>query len=641
MEREWLVNGLAAGALAAMLTVAAAATETFRALEARTGDLRLRAEAALAGAAPDSSIVLVDIDNRSLREAAPVFGRWPWPRDAHAAIVDFVAIGRPRAVGYDILFVEPDLERPQADSVLAAATARAGVPVVHSTVLVRRRERASETDPAMAGVALPFPPPPEAPRYADALQPYSALLSTAAGVGVIDRFPDPDGVERREPLLFGMGDRAYPSLGLAMAAGGRAGYPRLSVSGSDLRLDGRRLPLERGRLRLHWRGGYGARPYPVIPAHAILRGYHDIATGNDPELDPAVFHDRYVLVGSSATGVGDLLASPFGPSEPGVLLHATLLDTILREGFLRAPPPWLAAAATAGVALLAGLLAAGAGTVGGAAARSLGLLVAWTAVAVGAFAVGGWLLPLAGPAFGALLAYAGASAGSWLTEGRRHREIKRAFGKFVPSDVVETIARDRRLLRRVDRREITVLFADVRGFTTLSEYRGPEEVVETLNELFSELVETLFRHGGTLDKFLGDGLMAVFGAPLVLPDHAARACRAALDMQERLADLNRRFAAAGRPVLAMGVGVHSGEAVVGFVGDVERRLDYTAIGDTVNIASRLQDQTKELGVAVVVSAETMRRAGAGFTARPLGEVHVRGRTEPIGVYALETAPSPR
>jgi adenylate cyclase len=638
-RRERFLLGLAAGAMGAVLTLAAGLTEAFRGLEARTGDLRLRAEAAIADAPPDSSIVIIDIDNESLRASHETLGRWPWPRNAHAAILDFVALGHPRAVGYDVLFAERDLSRPMADSALAAATANLGAPVVHAAVFVRPNEDPAPNPavPALVTFALPFSPPPTlATAYADAAAPFPLLLAAADGVGVIDRYPDPDGVERREALLARIGEHVYPTFTLALAVGGRDGYTRLAARDGRLFLDEQPLPLENGRLWAHWRGGYPDRPYPVVAAHEVLRSYDEIAIGGDPPLDPAIFADRTVLIGSSATGVGDIFASPFGATEPGVLLHATLLDTLTRRDFLRAPPTAVAAAATALLAILAGLLVAGSRSVRGAAVWFLALLLGWTALALGAFFATGWILPLAGPALGGIVAYGVASAGSWLTEGRRHREIKRAFGKVLPPDVVETIAADRGLQRRVDQREITVLFADVRGFTTLSERYGPEQTVEILNDLFAAMVEVVFQFGGTLDKFLGDGFMALFGAPVPAVDHAAQACRAALEMQARLSLLNRYWAAHDRPTLAIGIGIHSGTAIVGFVGDVERRLEYTAIGDTVNLASRLQDHSKEAGASIVVSEETARRAGAEFTTRPLGETRVRGRVEPVGVRALES-----
>jgi adenylate cyclase len=640
-RRERLLLGLAAGTLGAALALTAGLTDAFRSFEARTADLRLRAEAAIAGAPPDSSIVIIDIDNQSLREASETFGRWPWPRNLHAAILDFVALGRPRVVGYDVLFAEPDLTRPAADSALAVATASMRAPVVHSVVFVRPNEEPERNPaaPALADFALPFSVPSGlAAAYADAAAPIPPLLAVADGVGVIDRFPDPDGVERREPLLARIGSRAYPAFALALAVGGRRGYARLATRGEGLFLDDEPLPLENGGLRAHWRGGYSDRPYAVVAAHVVLRSYHEISIGAEPPLDPAVFSDRTVLIGSSATGVGDIVATPFGPTEPGVLLHASLFDTLVRGDFLQVPAAPLTAALVAGIALLAGLLVANARFVRSAAAGFVVILLLWSATAFALFLAAGWILPWAGPVLGAIVAYGAASAGRWLTEGRRHREIKRAFAKFLPPDVVEKIAADRGLQRRVDRRELSILFADVRGFTTLSERHGPEAIVDLLNQLFAVMIEVIFRHGGTLDKFLGDGLMAFFGAPIPQADHAARACRVAIEMQDHLGRLNAVWDARGRPTLTIGIGIHSGMTVVGFVGDVERRLEYTAIGDAVNLASRLQDYSKEAGASIVVSEETVRRAGPGFATRRLGETRVRGRVEPVVVHALESQP---
>jgi adenylate cyclase len=192
-----------------------------------------------------------------------------------------------------------------------------------------------------------------------------------------------------------------------------------------------------------------------------------------------------------------------------------------------------------------------------------------------------------------------------------------------------------------ERKQVTVLFCDLVGSTAIAERLDPEEYRELIERYLAIAFREIGRFEGTVNRLAGDGLMALFGAPLPQPDHAARACRAALAMMERLERLNADWAAAGATPLAMGIGIHTGPAVVGFVGDVERRLDYTAIGDTVNLASRLQDQTKELGAPIVVSDATARAAGADFSLRPLGEARVRGRVEAVGVHALEAARPPR
>ncbi len=225
-----------------------------------------------------------------------------------------------------------------------------------------------------------------------------------------------------------------------------------------------------------------------------------------------------------------------------------------------------------------------------------------------------------------------------MVEGLREREqVKSAFARFVSQQVMETIIESGALPTvHGDRKRITVLFSDIRNFTTVAESMKPEAVVQMLNDYFKEMVDIIFRNKGTLDKFMGDGLMAVFGAPASDEFQEEHAIQAAVEMQRELKLLRSKWQADGRPSVHIGVGVNSGFAIVGNIGSNER-MEYTAIGDTVNIASRLESATKELGVDILVSEETYNAVRGSFTATRMGPIHVKGRSEPITTYAIQDA----
>lgn len=640
------------GALAGVIAAIVSSTATFRDFEARTVDLRLRAERAIeGGGVADSSIVIIDIDSRSLRLYRDRLGRWPWRRDAYAAILDFVAVGEPRLVAFDILFSEPDRSRAEADSAFQRAVA-SGPPTIQAAVFeaplrepgnaARPREPGDADSALLSRFALRFPEPlPQslersAPAFAVVDPPLPGLSRVSEGLGVINRSPDPGGVSRREFLFARHEGLVYPSFALAILLGGREGYDRLAFEDGDLTLDGREIPLEGGRLRPHWRGGYSDRPYAVVPAWRALDSYARLARGGEPSVDPGIFRGKDVIVGSSATGVGDVLSSPFSAVEPGAFLQATLLDTLRSRDYLRSPSTATSLAFVALVALLVGIASANAGGARGGIATLLAAIAVVLAGGMVALVGGGWVLPVAAPLTGAVLAWGGAMAGNYVREGRRHRETRRTFGKFIPPDVVESIAdRGDDLRRTVSRQEVTILFSDVRNFTTLAEGLEPEAVVETLNEYLTAMVDVVFEHRGTLDKYVGDGVMAFFGAPLEDPDHALHACRAALVMQERLRELNQRWEAGGRPCLSIRIGIHTGEALVGFIGHEARRLDYTVIGDAVNLASRLESLNKECGTAILISDSTVDRLDGRLPVTPVGERSIRGREGMVTVFTLD------
>jgi adenylate cyclase len=675
--RQRFLLGSAAGVVAALATLGLFRLSFFQGLENRTTDARFRIERALAGrSAPASTIIIVDIDNESLRLYQDELGRWPWPREVHGALVDLLALGAPRAVAFDFLFAEPDRANPASDSAFAASAA--ALPTFQAMIFDQpggARDRAARMErellnrgerlKALRRFALP-PGEWRAPSFATVDMPLGVLLESAAGVGAINLAADPDGTARREHLLYRYAGATYPSLPLALALEGPRGYARLRQTGQGLMLldadtvtadtadggersaglparsstalrdAGRPIPLDEGRLWIHWRGGYADRPYPVVPVSRLIQSYVQISRGEEPDLDTARFAGAYVIVGSSATGLADIVPSPFGANEPGVMVHASILDTLLSGDFLSPP----AAAETALLVLLTavttGVAIAAIPSVFWSVVVFLLLLGSLTAGAVGSF-LSGHILPWAAPTLAGAIAFTASMVGGYALEGRRKRELKRAFSRFLSPEMVDTITQNAAGFRQTaERRELTVLFSDIRGFTTLSEALPPEEVAGLLNEYLSEMVGLVFKHGGTLDKYIGDAVMAFFGAPLPQPDHALVACRTALEMLAALDRLNRKWATDGRPPLEIGIGINTGEVVVGFIGDYERRMDYTVIGDHVNLASRLEGLNKEKGTRVLLSEWTYVRARDKICATPLGEVRVKGKEQAVAIYALES-----
>jgi adenylate cyclase len=272
----------------------------------------------------------------------------------------------------------------------------------------------------------------------------------------------------------------------------------------------------------------------------------------------------------------------------------------------------------------------------------LWVTLALTVVLLGALAFGslavfesGVWLRVAAPVTGVALSSFGGVAYQYLVEGRERRKIKRLFSRYVAPDVFHHLMADPTRARLGgDRREMTVLFSDIRGFTTVTERGRPEDIVSQLNEYFTRMVRVLFEHRGTLDKFVGDMVMALFGAPVEDAEHAEHAVVAALAMRRELAALNREWEAQGRPSLDIGIGINTGEMVAGNIGS-DTIMSYTVIGDAVNLGSRLESLNKQYGTHIIISESTRARLKGRYHIHPLGEVVVKGKTAPVAVFEID------
>jgi adenylate cyclase len=401
-----------------------------------------------------------------------------------------------------------------------------------------------------------------------------------------------------------------------------------------------RIPLDGGTLLVNWKGPYrdadaGRETYRVIPVAQVLLSHQQLRRGETPELPLETFRGRIVFVGASGAGLFEARANPFGPADPGVLIHATAADNILNGDFLRRPGPLTNAAAVVGAALLAAVAVAALPAASAAAAAGVVLAALYLALAFGLFATRAVWLDIAAPELAILLTFTHGMVANYVTEGRQKKQIREMFSKYVAPEYVAKLAEDPSALHLEGRRaELTILFSDIRGFTSISERMQPTEVVGFLNEYLTEMAAIVKQSGGTLDKFIGDAVMAFWGEPVRLEDHADRACACALAMRDRMAEITARFEREGKPPIRIGIGINTADVVVGNIGSLEHKLDYTVIGDGVNLASRLEGQNKDFGTTIIVSAFTLARTGDRFAVRPLGEVKVKGKEEAVAIYEL-------
>jgi adenylate cyclase len=622
--------------------------------------------------APAVQVRIVGIDDASLEK----IGRWPWPRATLARLISTVASGGARVVGLDVILAEPEqgAEQRIADELLqryeTLGVAKSGEPAQRfERELQSLRERA-DPDRTLAAAIQPAPvvmaaffslehaaqlgPAPATPlakfgfirlrgkgqgslllpTATKVTEPLPSLAAAATKLGHVNILPDSDGTVRRETLAIAYREKFYPSLALQTAR------VALGVPDEELVLDLQgavqvgpvTIPTDvEGRMLLNFVGP--DRSFPHYSAADVLSG----------TVPAGTFKDAIVFIGATAAGIFDLRVTPYSTVFPGVEIHANTVENILDRNFLQRPA-WVEVM----VLVLILVLPLGLGRI---LARlrplpssflAVGVLVGLFGLAQGLFVFAGIWLPVLYPMVAVAGTYVPITVHRALTEERQRLFIKRAFQQYVPEAVVSRILADPSMLRfGGERRELTVLFSDIRAFTTYSEQHEAERVVEILHEYLTRMVDAVFRYEGTLDKFIGDAVMALFGAPIPQPDHAVRACRTALAMMDELHKLEEKWRQEGKAPFRMGVGVNTGEVIVGNLGS-DQRFDYTVIGDPVNLAARLEGLNKDFPEAsgIIISEFTYELAKSEVEARHLGEVRVKGRVKPVSVYELVRMKAP-
>ncbi|HTO14084.1 MAG TPA: CHASE2 domain-containing protein [Candidatus Binatia bacterium] len=536
---------------------------------------------------PRAPIVIVAIDESSFIELNQ---QWPFPRAMHAQLLDKIAADKPLAIGIDLIFDVPSSRGPEDDKALGDAVARAGNVVLGAAPKYENRGFVEQFD---ANMPLP-------------------IIRKGGVVGPVNLDQDAvDGHVRRAPLRVRMADEFVPGFDAQI-------YQMAAKKG----LAAAPLPDTRSIL-INFNGP--PRTFPWVLYYKALKG-------EDEFVPKGYFRDKIVLIGPTSDVLHDFFLTAFARGSeqmPGVEIHANVLETYIRGNRVREVPVWIstvlaAIAALVGAALVVRLHALRA---------FFTAVLLWVVLTI--FAYLGflyfdlWMRGMAGTV-GLFLGYGATVIENFVREQREKRRLSQFFSPEVLREVVRH--RDDNSLGST-RRLVTVLFSDIRGFTTLSERLEPEQVAEMLREYLTEMTEIVFRNGGTVDKYIGDCVMALYNAPFPDPDHAVKAVRTGLEFQEKTLEVSRRWEEKLGVQIRNGVGINTGEAVVGTMGS-RQRLEYTAIGDTINLGARLESITKEYGVGIIVSEYTHKLLKDEFMTRELGEVIVKGKSQPVKIFGV-------
>ncbi|HYD99523.1 MAG TPA: adenylate/guanylate cyclase domain-containing protein [Alphaproteobacteria bacterium] len=590
----------------------------WRSLETQSLDLRLRIRGARE---PSGAVAVVLADDRSVA----MLGRWPPSRRRLAETVDALAAAGARLIVLDLLFVEPDAD-PAADAALAQSIRRAGNVVAAFALTFGDRRPAPA---ALAGAQFHGLEAPVAPLETlvpdGALAPLEALAGAAAGLGHATIAYDRDGTARHDHAALPFDAEYFPSLAVRSVAAAR-GVAWDSVVlrlGEGVLIGETLLPTDTGsRWTIDPIG-----PAGTLPTYALA----DVLAGT---LPAGALARRIAVVGGYATGIKDSFRWPLGDAPiPGAEWQATVIEGMLQGRTLRRPPE-LGLAELAAPPLLALLSAAALMTLPIAGGVAVALLLAGAYALAAQILVGqGLWLHLAMPLAALLASQIAVVVLRVATVERRRRAVQAAFAQYLAPPLVAALAeRPERLRLGGEIRDTTVMFCDIRNFTALSEGRDPEQLVGLLNRFLTPMTAAVLDRRGTVDKYIGDCLMAFWNAPLDDPDHAANACRAALAMLAATRALADRVVAEGGPRIDLGIGLNTGPACVGNLGSAQR-FAYSAMGDTVNLASRLEGQCKVYGVPIVLG-EAVAAQAPGFAVLELDRVRVKGRTAPVRIFAL-------
>lgn len=606
-------------------------------VESRTFDLRLHVRNLVEKQSPMKDIIIVSIDEKSIKE----IGRWPWKRDAMARLINNISEGKPKVMGIDIMFSER--ESKETDGKLARAISKAGNVVLATAFIVPEGNKKSVAQKEIPdflwdSAFMEVKSVKGIPWKKWAITPESVIpplyeFSKAASLGHVYTQPDRDGVLRWDIMYVSYGDDCYPQFALQIARIALGlGMKDLSLyGGSGIQLGNIFIPTDiSGRVLINYAGKENSFQY--VAASDVING----------KVNQGIFEGKIILIGTSALATYDQKITPLSANMPGVEKNANIIQNVLMNNFLRKSPGVAELVVTIVSGIFLGLILPRAKAISGA-IIGIGVIAIYIFLSFYMLIYKSLWINMIYPAANMFVIFIGLTVIKFFLEEKKAREIRRMFSSYVTERIVNELIKNPEMAKLGgERREITVLFSDVRGFTTFSEKHQPEEVVEILNEYLDAMSEVVMKWEGTLDKFIGDAIVAFWGAPMKQEDHADLAVKCAINMIQRLKKLQQKWLSEGKTPLDIGVGINTGEVLVGNIGAEGRKMDYTVIGDHVNLGARLESLTRKYNVHIIISNFTLDKIRGSvktgdlyrISVKGLDRVVVKGKKKPVEIYEV-------
>ena len=607
----------------------------FDTIESKTIDLRNTMTADYNKA--DTNIVMVAIDDNSLEFFENNQVSWPWPRQFYGVVVNFLKYSGAKAIMFDIHFSSQEIGRvdvdPEESELYFANSMQNAGNVFLISSLTNKRKDDEIGNHIFDKHLFKMNEKLKLPEFNKADAPINPFQESCSNVGIVTLNADKDNIIRRVPLLYNYNNKAIPQISFLL-------YQKIMNKNlNDYYSVYKNIPSDgNNNFIIKWYGGGGNtgnvfKYYPI--SKLIISGYK-IEQGVEPEISPSLFKNKVVIIGGTAHGLLDYKPVGIKSDEPypGMEIHATVLSNLLKKDFIVLNSNFVKIMVLLILSILVPFL-------------FFSIKKIWLSIPIifvlvlfyfwGSIYIYGkfnYLLSLIVPELTLFFGFLISSVISYMVEGKQKKEIRKTFNRYMSPQVIDEILKNPDDIGLGGKEiEATVFFSDIKDFTSISEKYPPAELVSYLNEYFSQASDIILEHSAMLDKYIGDAIMAIFGAPIYRPDHALAGCLAALQIQEKLNELNAESLKTGKPCFITRIGLNTGKMIVGNIG-TSARLDYTAIGDTVNTSSRLEGMNKQYNTRIIISESTYAMVKENVEVRELDFMTVKGKYIPIRIYEL-------